>query len=109
MRRFRSTGRGSPSCGCRVAAALTVGEFIHRAEMDRTIGEAIFHGVVPTGVLRVAAAGHQSVIADERKGIGSAGRIVSEHRIRTESALTTDGQRAEIRVRYTAIEFVIEG
>src|ERR1039457_2577335 len=43
------------------------------------------------------------------KGIGAAGRIVSEHRIGTERALTTEGQRAEMRGRYTAIEFVIEG
>src|SRR5208282_6440208 len=40
MRRFRRTGGGSPACGGRVAAAGTIGEFIHRAEMDRAIGEA---------------------------------------------------------------------
>ena len=95
--------------GGRVAAARTVGEFIHRAEMDRAIGEAILQGVVPTGVLGVAAAGHRAVIPDVRKGIGAAGRIVSEHRIGTESALTTEGQRAEMRGRYAAVEFVVEG
>src|SRR5580658_6843285 len=76
--------------------------------MHRAVGDAIFDGVVQTGVLGVAAAGHQAVIADERKGIGPAGRIVSEHRIGTESALTTEGQRAEIRGRYATIEFVVE-
>ena len=104
MRRFRRTGGGSPGCGGRVAAARTIGEFIHRAEMDRAIGEAIFQGVVPTGVLGVAAAGHRAVIPDVRKGIGAAGRIVKEHRIGAESALTTEGQRAEMRGRYTAID-----
>src|SRR4029077_3447824 len=68
MRLLRRTGGGSPGGGGRVAAARTVDEFIHRAEMDRTIGHAIFHGVIPTGVLGVAAAGHQAVIADEREG-----------------------------------------
>ena len=109
MRPFRRTAGGSPGGGGGVAAARAVGEFIHRAEMDRSIAEAIFHRVVPTGVLGVAAAGHQAVIADERKGIGAAGRIVSEHRIGTERALTTEGQRAEMCGRYTAKEFVIEG
>src|SRR3984885_11920359 len=64
---------------------------------------------LPGGVLGVAAAGHQAVIAYERKGIGAAGRIVSEHRIGTESALPTEGQRAQLRGGYTAIELVIEG
>ena len=109
MRRFRRTVGGSPGCGGRVAAARTIGEFIHRAEMDRAIGEAILHGVVPTAVLGVAAAGHRAVIPDVRKGIAAAGRIVKEHRIGTERALTTEGQRAEMRGRYTAIVFVIEG
>src|SRR5579863_1467916 len=109
MRRFRGAGGGSPSSGSRVAAARTIGEFIHRAEMDRAIGEAILQGVVPTSVLGVAAAGHRAVIPDIRKGIAAAGRIVNEHRIGTESALTTEGQRAEIRGRYTGIVFVIEG
>src|ERR1035438_3682254 len=77
--------------------------------MDRAIGEAILQGVVPTAVLGVAAAGHRAVIPDVRKGIGAAGRIVSEHRIGAESAPTTEGQRAEMRGRYTAIVFVIEG
>ena len=109
MRRFRRTGGGSPGCGGRVAAAITIGKFIHRAEMDRAIGEAILHGGVPTAVFGVAAAGHRAVIPDVRKGIAAAGRIVKEHRIGTESALTTEGQRAEMRGRYTAIDFVIEG
>ncbi len=109
MRLFRRTGGGGPGGGSRVAAARAIGEFVHRAEMDRTEGEAIFHGIVPTGVLGVAAAGHRAVIADERKGIGAAGRIVSEHRIGTESALTAEGQRAESRGRYTAKELIIEG
>ena len=77
--------------------------------MDRAIGEAILHGVVPTGVVGVAAAGHRAVISDVRKGIAAAGRIVKEHHIGTESALTTEGQRAELRGRYAAIVFVIEG
>ena len=109
MRLFRGTGGGAPGCGGGVAAARTVGEFIHRAEMDRTIGEAIFDGLVPTGVLGVAAAGHRAVIPDVRKGVGAAGRIISEHRIGTERALTAEGQRAEIRGRCAAIEFVVEG
>src|ERR1700685_1573105 len=77
--------------------------------MARAKGEAILHGVVPAAVLGVAAAGHRAVIPDVRKGIGAAGRIVNEHRIGTERALTTEGQRPEMRGRYTAIEFVIEG
>ena len=109
MRLFRGAGGGGPGGGGGVAAARAVDEFIHGAEMDRTKVYAIFHGVVPTGVLRVAAAGHRAVISDVRKGVGAAGRIVSEHRIGTERALTTEGHRAEWRGRYTAIEFVIEG
>src|ERR1035438_3300742 len=109
MRRFRRTGGGSPACGGRVTAPRTIGEFIHRAEMDRAIGEAILQGVVPTAVLGVAAAGHRAVIPDVRKGIAAAGRIVSEHHIGTESALTAEGERAQIRGRYTGIVFVIEG
>src|SRR6204780_4930269 len=97
MRFFRRTGGGSPTCGGRVAAAGAIGELIHRAEMDRAIGEAILQGVVPTGVLGVAAAGHRPVIPDVRKGIAATGRIVKEHRIGTESALTTERQRAESR------------
>src|SRR5271169_1700854 len=77
--------------------------------MDRAIGEAILQGVVPTGVLGVAAPGHRAVIPDVGKGIAAAGRIVKEHHIGAESALTTEGQRAEMRGRYTGIEFVIEG
>src|SRR6202051_246779 len=109
MRRFRRTGGGSPGCGGRVAAGRTTGEFIHRAEMDRAIGEAILQGVVPTGVLSVAPAGHRAVIPDVRKGIAAADRIVKEHRIGAESALTTEGQRAEMRGRYAGVVFVIEG
>src|SRR3984957_7887948 len=109
MRLLRRTGGGGPGCRGGVAAAGTVDEFIHRAEMDGTIGDAIFYGLVPTGVLGVAAAGHRVVISNVRKGVGAAGRIVSEHRIRTERALTTEGQRAERRGRCAAIEFVIEG
>src|ERR1700733_953752 len=77
--------------------------------MNRAIGEAILHGAVPTAVLGVAAPGHRSVIPDVRKGITAAGRIVKQHRIGTESALTTEGQRAEMVGRYTGIDFVIEG
>src|SRR5580698_1585815 len=109
MRLFRRAGGGGKGCRGRVAAGGTIGEFIHRAEMDRTIGEAILQGVVPTGVLGVAAAGHRPVISDVRKGIAAAGRIVKEHRIGTEGALTTEGQGAESRGRYTAIVFVVEG
>src|SRR5271156_1565308 len=109
MRRLRHTVGGSPGCGGRVAAARTIGEFIHRAEMDRAIGETILQGVVPTAVLGVAAAGHRAVVPDVGKGIGAAGRIVKKHRIGTERPLTTEGQRAELRRRYTAIDFVIEG
>ena len=76
MRRFPRTGGGSPARGGGVAAALTLDEFIHCAEMDRAIGGAIFHGVVPAGVLGVTATGHQAVVADERKGIGAAGWIM---------------------------------
>src|SRR5580692_3048560 len=109
MRRFRRTGSGSPSSGGRVAAARTIGEFIHRTEMDRAIGKAILQGVVPTTVLGVAAAGHSAVIPDVRKRIAAAGRIVKQHRIGAESALTTEGQRTEMRGRYAGIDFVVEG
>src|SRR5277367_1318428 len=109
MRRFRSTVGGGPACGAREAASITIGEFIHGAEMDRAIGEPILHGGVPTAVLGVAAAGHRAVIPDVGKGIAAAGRIVKEHRIGAESALTTERQRAEMRGRYTGIDFVVEG
>src|ERR1700691_6224197 len=85
MRLFRRTVGGSPGCGGRVAAGRTIGEFIHRAEMDRAIGEAILQGVVPTAVLGVAATGHRAVIPDVGKGIGAAGGIVKEHGIGAES------------------------
>ncbi len=77
--------------------------------MDRAVGEAIFQCVVPTGVLGVAAAGHQAVIADERKGVTAAGWVVDEHCIGAESALTTEGQRAVTLGRYADIELVVEG
>src|SRR5579863_6263313 len=108
MRRFRGAGGGSPSSGSRVAAARTIGEFIHRAEMDRAIGEAILQGVVPTAVLGVAAAGHRAVISDVRKGIDAAGRIVLEHRIGTERSLSAESERTEILGRYPGIVFVVE-
>ena len=109
MRCFRRTGCGSPGCGGRVAAGRSIGEFVSRAEMRWAIGEAILQGVVPTGVLGVAAAGHRAVIPDVRKGIAAAGRIVKEHCIGAERALTTEGQRADIRGRYARVVFVIEG
>ncbi len=90
VRRFRRTGGRGKGGGGRIAAALAVGEFIHRAEMNRAIGDAIFERVVPPRVLGVAAAGHQAVIADERKGVGAAGRIVGEHRVGAARALTTE-------------------
>src|ERR1700733_10324518 len=91
VRRFRRTVGGGPGGGGRVTAGIAVGEFIHRAEMDRASDEAILHGVVPTGVLGVAAAGHRAVIPDVRKGVGAGGRIISEHRVGTKRALTTEG------------------
>src|ERR1700677_5039818 len=81
MRRFRRTGGGSPGGGGRVAAAITIGKFMHRAEMDRAIGEAILQCGVPTAVFGVASAGHRAVIPDIRKGIAAAGRIAKERRI----------------------------
>src|SRR5580658_3299151 len=109
MWRYRRASRGSPACGRRIAAARPTCEFIHRAEMNRAIGDAILQSVVPTGVLGVAASGHRAVITDVGKGIRAAGRIVQEHDIGAERALTTEGQRTELRGRYTAIDFVIEG
>src|ERR1700678_4635747 len=108
MRRFRRTVSGSEGCGGREAAARTIDEFIHRAEMDRAIGGGILQGVVPTAVLGVAAAGHRAVISDVGKRIASVGRIVLEHGIGPERALTAESQRAELRGRYTAIVFVME-
>src|SRR5580658_6013353 len=108
MRLFRRTVGGSPDHVGREAAARTIDEFIHRAEMDRAIGEAILQGVVPTAVSGVAAAGHRAVIPNVRKAIAASDRIVKEHRIRAERALTTEGQRAEMFGRYTAVVFVIE-
>src|SRR5580658_9953066 len=77
--------------------------------MGRASGEAILHGVVPTGVLSVAAAGHRAVISDVRKGIAAPSRIVLQHRIGAERALTPESHRAESLGCYTAIIFVIEG
>jgi hypothetical protein len=108
MRLFRRTGRGSPAGGGGVAAAGTVGKFVHRPNVNRTVAEAIFRGVIPAAVLGVAAARHRAVIADVREGVGAAGRIVGQHGIGAERSLTTEGQRAERLGRYTAIEFVIE-
>src|SRR5271170_5144840 len=108
VRPYRRTGRGRPVHIGRIAAARTVREFIHRAEMDWAIGDAIFQGVVPTAVLGVAAAGQRAVIPDVRKGVAAAGRIVLEHRIGAERTLTAESQRAELRGRYTGIEFVVE-
>src|SRR5580692_1065640 len=109
MRPYRRAIGGSPGWQGRVAAARTIREFIHCAEMDWAIGETIFHRVVPTAVVSVAAAGHRPVITDVRKGISASGRIVLEHRVGAERALTTEGERAEFLGRYTAIVFVIEG
>ena len=77
--------------------------------MHRTVGDSIFDGLVPTGVVGVAAASCRAVISDVRKGIGAVGRIIREHRIGPESALTPKGQRAVIRGRYAAKEFIVEG
>src|SRR5208283_86768 len=64
MRRLRGTGGGTPACRARIASARTIREFVHGAEMDGTIGEAILEGVVPTAVLGVASTGHRAVIPD---------------------------------------------
>src|SRR5277367_5713388 len=82
MRGYGRTVGGCPArggCGGRVAAARTIGEFIHRAEMDGAIGEAILEGVVPTGVLGVAATSHRAVVADVGKSVCAASRIVLQH------------------------------
>src|ERR1700733_6400741 len=109
VRRFSRTSGRTPRCGGRVTAARTVGEFVHRAEMNRANREAILHCVIPTAVFGVAAACHRAVVPDVRKSIAAAGWIVTEHRVGTERALATEGQRAETRGRYTGIDFVIEG
>src|SRR5580693_1658608 len=93
VRRYRRAVGGSPargSCGGREAAARTVGEFIHRAEMNRAIRDAILQAVVPTGVLGVAAAGHRAVITDIGKRISAPGWIVLEHGIGAERALAAE-------------------
>src|SRR5579862_5039993 len=105
---FRCTGTGGPAGSRRVAPARAVHELIHRAEMRRTIGEAVFRGVVPPGVFGVAAAGHRAIVPDVRKGIGAAGRVVGEHCIGAQRALTPERERAKTGGRYAAIEFVIE-
>src|SRR3984957_7394400 len=81
VRPFRRTVGGSPACDAREAAAGTIDKFIHRAKVDRPIGDAILQGGFPTAILGVAAAGHRAVIADVRKAIATADRIVLEHRI----------------------------
>src|SRR5580692_8580018 len=94
MRPFRRAVGGTPGRGSRggqEAAARAICEFIHRAEMDRTNGEAILQSVVPTAVLGVAAAIHGTVIADVRKPIAAADRIVLQHRVGAERALPTEG------------------
>src|ERR1700733_1243105 len=101
MRRFRCTVGGSPGCGGRGTNARSLCEFIHRADMDRAKGEAILQVVGPTAVLGVAAAGHRAVVPDVGKGIAAADRIVKEHRIGAERALTTEGQSAKNHGRYT--------
>src|SRR5208283_2045239 len=106
---LRGTGGGTPACRARIASARTIREFVHGAEMDGTIGEAILEGVVPTAVLGVASTGHRAVIPDVGKGIAAARRIVKEHGIGTERALTAEGQRTELFGRNTATDFVIEG
>src|SRR5271163_3028745 len=77
--------------------------------MDRAVGEAILQGVIPTAIFGVAASGHRAVVSDVGKGVGTAGRIVLDHRIGAERTLTSEGQRAEKFGRYTAIVFVVEG
>src|SRR5262249_41941937 len=96
LRLFRRTVRSGPVCGGGVAAAGTLDKSIHRAEVHRSVGDAILYGLVPTGGLGVTTAGHQAVVADERKRIGAARRIISEHCIGTERALTTECQCAEL-------------
>ena len=76
--------------------------------MDRAIGDAIFEGVVPTGVLGVAAPCHRAVIADVRKSVAAAGGIVLEHGISAERTLAAEGQSAELFGGNTAIDFVVE-
>src|SRR5579872_958125 len=109
MRLFRRTVGSSPGRRGRVAAGRTVGEFIHGAEMDGANAKAILQGVVPPAVFGVAAASDRAVISDVRKGIAAAGRIVTEHRIGAERALATERQCAEVRGRYSSIDFIIEG
>src|SRR5579864_3245461 len=95
MRRFRRTSCCSPACSCRVATGGTVGKFIHRSEMNWANGDAIFHGVIPTAVFGIAAAGHRAVIPDVGKRITPASWIVLEHRIGAERTFTTEGQCAK--------------
>src|SRR5580698_1861600 len=77
--------------------------------MHRAVRKTIFHSVVPTVVLGVTAARHCAAIPDIREGITAASRIVKEHYVRTERALTTESQRSDMVRRDTEIELVIEG
>ena len=77
--------------------------------MDRAAGNAIFHRVVPAGVLGVATTSHQAVVADVGEGVRARGRIVGEHRIGPERALAAEAQGAVSRGRYAAIELVVDG
>src|SRR5258708_9932469 len=105
MRRFSRTSGRTPGRGGRVATGRTVGEFIHRAEMDRANGEAILHGVIPTAVFGVAAARPRAVVPDVRKSRGAAGWFATVHRIGAERGLTPAGQRAQMRPRSAGIDF----
>ena len=77
--------------------------------MDRAVGEAVLQGVVEPGILGVAAAGREAVVADEREGIGAARRVVQQHRVSAERALAAEGQRTEMGGGDAAEDFVIEG
>src|ERR1700722_15911197 len=59
-----------------IAAAGAIGELAHSAEVDGAVGEAILHGVIPTGIFGVAASGHGAVVSDVGERVGAAGRIV---------------------------------
>src|ERR1700729_1112231 len=76
--------------------------------MERAIGEAILHGVVPAGVFGVAAAGHRAVVSDVREGVGPPGWIVLQHRVGTERALAPQGKRAVVRRGNPAEKLVVE-
>src|SRR5579862_5645320 len=95
MHRFGCTVGGSPGRRCRVTATRTIGEFVHRAEMNRANGETILHGIIPTAVFGVAPACHRAVVPDVRESIAAAGWIVHKHRVGTKRALTSESQCAE--------------